>query len=80
MSGGAGLEMFNELKRAEHYREQAKRLREMAEQDTNPETRKALLSVAKRYDGLSAALKKRVGLKEANEKSKRARLKKSGVN
>jgi len=39
--------------KAQHYREQAENLRKLAAQDSNAETREALLSVALSYDRLS---------------------------
>jgi len=42
------------LAKANHYRDQAANLRQLAEQDDHAETREGLLSIARTYDRLSA--------------------------
>jgi hypothetical protein len=41
------------LTKANHYRDQAVNLRQLAEKDDHPETREGLLSIARSYDRLS---------------------------
>jgi hypothetical protein len=50
--GGVGRDVEDSLARAQHYREQAAHMRELAAQDQNDETRKALISLAENYDRL----------------------------
>jgi hypothetical protein len=45
--------MNGKLSKAQHYRNQGDRLRELAAPDDNIETREALLSVARKCDQLS---------------------------
>jgi hypothetical protein len=44
--------MDDHLLRAQHYRDQAAHMRELAAEDQNEETRKALISLAENYDRL----------------------------
>ena len=48
--------MDDDLTRAAHYRDKAASLRKMAEEDANPDTRAALLSVANQYDRICTKL------------------------
>ena len=44
--------MEDDLSKAQHYRDQAVHMRELAVTDTNEETRAALLSLAENYERL----------------------------
>ena len=55
--------MHGNHSKAQHYRDQAEHLRMLAAQDDNPETREALLSVARKYDQLSAKYSAMTGSK-----------------
>ena len=54
--------MENDLSKAQHYRDQAAHMRELAAKDTNEETRKALLSLAENYDRLCLRFLKAGGI------------------
>ena len=45
--------MEDHLSKAQHYRDQAAHMRELAAKDHNGETRNALISLAENYDRLS---------------------------
>ena len=45
--------MQDNFTKASHYRDQAAHLRNLAAQDENPDTREALLSVARKYGALA---------------------------
>jgi hypothetical protein len=56
---GGRSTMEDDLTRAALYRDKAANLRKMAEEDANPDTRGALLSVADQYDRICARLLER---------------------
>ena len=57
--------MQDNVTKANRYRDQAAHLRSLAAQDDNPETREALLSVARTYDRLSAKYSAMIDPKKA---------------
>ena len=73
--GEEGREMKVDIARATYYADQVKQMREMAAQDTDKESQKALLSAATRYETLCAALLKRAEPKASAANARRIRLK-----